>query len=426
MTEDFLHYLWQNKLFTGSLITAGNESITLLHTGFHNFNAGPDFSDAMLKIGDTLWAGNVEIHVNASEWFRHGHHKDEAYKNVILHVVYNNDQAGADDSMPVCVLKGKINEDLFAAYERFISDNSFIPCENKIRDVPETDIVLWLERMLVERMEQKADFIQNSLLLSNNDWEEALYQTIGRSFGFSVNGLPFEMLTRSLPCRILAHHADNPIQTEALLFGQAGLLTHDLTDPYAQSLFAEYSFLRKKYQLVPISGTIWKFLRMRPVNFPTIRIAQFARLTGSNAGLLSKLISMTVVEDMQELFNVQASEYWTCHYTFDSLSPKRIKNLGAASANLIIINAVLPFIFYYGRSHGNDAICSKALNFYERIAGENNAVISRWKEIGMKTGCAFQTQALMHLKTAYCNPRKCLQCRIGNYIFKDPGFVVAI
>lgn len=424
MTEDFLHYLWQNQLFTSQLLTSDKDPITILRTGYHNFNAGPDFSDAKLTIGQTLWAGNVEIHVNASDWFKHGHQFDAAYDNVILHVVYNNDLKEVQSKMPVCELKNHIDENLYDAYLDFISTNSFIACEKKIKHVPETDLSLWLERMLVERIEHKSDLIKNSLINSNNDWEEALYQTIGRSFGFSINGLPFELLTRSLPLRIIARCANNAFQVEALLFGQAGLLTHDLTDVFGQALFAEYSFLRKKYQLVPIAASLWKFLRLRPVNFPTIRISQFASLLSNNAGFLSKLISMTNVNEMVSMFKIQASGYWDDHYTFDQKSSiVRTKVLGEASANLIIINAILPFMFFYGRSLGNDELCNKALNFFDRINGERNTVIARWKEIGMETKSAYKTQSLLHLKNIYCAPRRCLECRIGNLIFKDPAFI---
>jgi hypothetical protein len=423
MTESFLHYLWHNGLFTQPLCTTLNEPIEVISPGFHNLHAGPDFSDARLSIGETLWAGNVEIHVNTSDWFKHGHQNDEAYKNVALHVVFRDDVKDTNPGMPVCELADKIDLELYKAYERFIAAKQFVPCADKISRVSEIDLTLWLERMLIEKLEQKADFIQDVLALSQNDWEEALYHLIARSFGFSVNALPFEMLARSVSYKILAHHADNQFQVEALMFGQAGLLTQDLTDIYGQELFREYTFLRKKYKLVPVSSSLWKFLRMRPVNFPTIRLAQFASLLSGNAGLLTNLMSMTSIDSMCEFFRVRASVYWDNHFIFDKETPGKPKQVGRSSAELLIMNSVLPFMFLYGTSTGNESLSSRALGLYEQLPGEDNSVINRWKQAGMDTSTAFMTQALMNLKVSYCDKRDCLHCRIGNLLLKDPAFI---
>ncbi len=453
MSEDFLHYLWQNRLFAEQLTTTDGDPITIISTGFHNHNSGPDFSDARLTIGDTTWAGNVEIHINTSDWFKHGHQLDEAYNNVVLHVVYNNDVIKSDSVMPVCELAGRIDIELFEAYKRFIERNEFVPCSSKISEVSELDRSFWLERMLIEKLELKADFMQDALTVSQNDWEEALYHIIARSFGFSVNALPFEMLARSVSYQILARHSDNLFQIEALLFGQAGMLSHDLIDIYGQELFKEYSYLRKKYKLVPMSDSLWKFMRMRPVNFPTIRISQFACFINRNAGLMSKLISLDTVQEMMALFQVNASEYWNNHYVFDkestiknvsdkeslkkNLSDEKTshqhisnkessskpKHLGKDAAQLLIINAVLPFMFNYGSATGNDQLSNRALSMFEALPGERNSVISGWTVAGLKADTAWSTQALMHLKMQYCDKRACLNCRIGNLIIKSPGFL---
>lgn len=452
MSEDFLHYLWQNRLFARQLTTTDGEPISIINTGFHNHNAGPDFSDARLTIGDTTWAGNVEIHINTSDWNKHGHQYDEAYNNVVLHVVYNDDVNKGDSVMPVCELAGKIDLELYDAYKRFIERKEFVPCSSKISEVSEIDRSLWLERMLIEKLELKADFIQDALTVSQNDWEEALYHIIARSFGFNVNALPFEMLARSVSYQILARHSDNLFQIEALLFGQAGMLSHDLIDVYGQELFKEYSFLRKKYKLVPMPGSLWKFMRMRPVNFPTIRISQFACFLNRNAGLMSKLVSLDSVLEMMALFQVNASEYWNNHYVFDKessgkhvsgkesslkhMSDKETsgkhlsykessgkpKHLGKDAALLLIINAVLPFMFNYGSATGNDQLSNKALSMFEALPGERNSVISGWTAAGLEAQTAWSTQALMHLKVRYCDKRACLNCRIGNMIIKSPGF----
>ncbi len=419
MTEDFLHYLWQNNLFKSQLSSTSNDPITVLSPGFHNLNSGPDFSDARLKIGETMWAGNVEIHINSSDWFKHGHQNDEAYKNVVLHVVFNNDLKENTGSMMVCELAGKIDLKLFENYIDFIQSRSFVPCAGMISKLPDTEIALWLERMLIEKLESKADFIQVALTTSKNDWEEALYQILARSFGFNINSLPFEMLARSVSYKILARHSDNRFQIEALLFGQAGMLTQELLDPHSQALFREYAFLRKKYGLVPIDQSLWKFLRLRPVNFPTIRISQFADLLSRHAGLLSALISKKSISELIELFNVNASEYWNDHFTFDKLSKGKQKQLGIPSRHLLIINAVLPFLFVYGRSVADDELCNKALNLYDELPPESNSVISGWQETGVQVESAWHSQALIALKSMYCDNRKCLGCRIGNLLMKD-------
>lgn len=423
MSEDFLHFLWLNKLFTHQLTTVNNEPVTVLNPGFHNHNSGPDFSNARLKIGETLWAGNVEIHINSSDWFRHGHQHDDAYSNVVLHVVYRHDAVGKFSGMPVCELEGKMDHNLYTAYIDLLENKKFIPCINLVSKVPSTEMSLWLERMLIEKLQHKADFVQNALVTSNNDWEEALYHILARSFGFSINALPFEMLARSMSYKTLAKHSDNLFQCEALLFGQAGMLSQNLIDPYGQSLLKEYSFLRKKYHLAPINISLWKFMRLRPVNFPSIRIAQFASFISSNAGLLSKLISMNSIDDMMEIFSVTASDYWNDHFTFDNLTPGKTKKLGKEAARLLIINAILPFMFVYGSSVGNDSLCNKALALFEKLPGEKNSAIDNWKAAGINVDNAYNTQALMGLKSFYCDKKNCLNCRIGNILIKDPEFV---
>lgn len=423
MSEEFLHHLWLNKLFIKDLFTENNEPIKIINPGFHNLNSGPDFSNARLIIGDTVWAGNVEIHVNASDWFKHNHQNDDAYSNVVLHVVYKNDLPGEPAGIPCCVLEGKIDLNLFEAYRKFIESQLFVPCVNKISKIHEIDIMLWLERMLIERIEVKAGFIEDSLVVSENDWEEAFYQMLARSFGFNINTLPFEMLARSVKLKMISHHADSKFQVEALLFGQAGLLSHDLIDAYGQSLFSEYSFLRRKYNLVPIQPSLWKFMRLRPANFPTIRISQFAALIAKKQKLLAHVMSLEDVNEMIDFFTVHASEYWDNHYTFDKLTPGKPKNTGKQAAMLIIINAVLPFMFVYGRSTANDYLCNKALKMYEQLPGENNSIVDNWKLAGIDTSTSFRSQALIGLKNNYCDKKKCLNCRIGNLIISDPQFL---
>lgn len=420
MNEDFLHYLWKYRLFNKLLQTTEGETIEILSPGIHNHHAGPDFSDARLRIGQAMWAGNVEIHVNTSDWLKHGHQHDPAYDNVVLHVVYHHDLPGFESRIPVLQLRGFFDENLFFKYHRFIETRLWVPCAAQINIVPETDKALWLERMLIERLERKADLIHVFLETGKNNWEEALYVTLARSFGFNVNALPFEMLARSLPYKVIARHTGNPFQTEALILGQSGLLTSEVSDPTAQALLAEYEFLRKKYQLIPIAAHLWKFLRLRPVNFPTIRLSQFAALLGKHSQLLSKITSCKTIEELENLFaGVETSEYWRNHYNFDSKTVKKSKRLGHDAIHLILINAILPFIFVYGRAIDNDELCNRALDLYTKLPGEKNSITQNWEKAGMDTGNAFNTQALIGLKTSYCDKKRCLNCRIGNYLLRN-------
>lgn len=420
MNEEFLHYIWKYRLFNKPLTTVEGETIEILTPGIHNFNAGPDFSDARLKIGSALWAGNVEIHIHTSDWMKHKHQNDPAYENVVLHVVYIHDEPADSYHIPVLELKGCFDENLFVRYRDFINNRLWVPCAKLIKTVPEIEVSLWLERMLVERLERKADLIAGFLELGKNNWEEAFYFTLARSFGFHVNALPFEMLARSLPFNIIARHADNPFQVEALVFGQSGLLTEEVTDRYAQDLFNEYAFLRKKYHLVPIAGHLWKFLRLRPANFPTIRLSQFATFLSANQQLLSRILEIEEVDKLMDIFlGTKPSAYWTNHYMWDKETAPRQKSLGKIAVNLLMINTVLPFIFVYGRAFDNDKLCNRALDFFTKIPGEKNNITLNWQKTGMDIGSAFQTQALISLKNEYCDKKRCLQCRIGNYLLKQ-------
>lgn len=420
MNEEFLHYIWKYRLFNKPLQTVEGESVEILTPGIHNFNAGPDFSDARLKIGSAQWAGNVEIHINTSDWMKHKHQNDPAYENVVLHVVFNHDEPAVNYRIPVLEMKGSFDENLFVRYRNFINNRQWIPCARLIKSVPEIDISLWLERMLVERLERKADLIAGFLELGKNNWEEALYFTLARSFGFHVNALPFEMLARSLPYTVIARHADNPFQVEALIFGQSGLLTEEATDRYAQDLFNEYAFLRKKYSLVPIAGHLWKFMRLRPANFPTIRLSQFATFLSSNQQLLSRILEIKQVDKLMDIFlGIKPSAYWTDHYMWDKKAVSRQKSLGKDAVNLLMINALLPFLFVYGRAFDDDKLCNRALDFFTKIPGEKNTITLNWQKTGMDIGSAFQTQALISLKSEYCDKKRCLQCRIGNYLLKQ-------
>lgn len=417
MKEDFLHYVWKHKLFSqNNLETTEGETIDILNTGTHNIDAGPDFFNAKIKIGKTLWAGNVEIHLRSSDWQKHNHNADKAYDNTILHVVFDNDLKLTGKNsirIPTLTLKEKINDKFIARYESLISSRHRIPCEEEISKVSSFTIDAWLERMLVERLERKSIDILERLEQNKNNWEETFYHLLAKNFGFKLNAQPFEELARSLPLSILAKHRNNLLQTEAMLFGAAGLLGKKYTEEYPASL-KKFDFLKAKFKLADTIHSPWKFLRLRPANFPTIRIAQFAELVHRSSHLFSKILECDNIEQVVKLFDVSASQYWDSHYTFGKTSRTQKKNLGTTAIENIIINTAAPVIFAYGMHRNEIKYKETALKFLENIPSENNSIIRKWESLNIKSDNAFRSQALLELMNQYCVEKKCLFCSIGN------------
>ena len=423
MKEEFLHYLWQLQHFDRrQLKTTKGESIEILQTGIHNSDSGPDFHNARLRIGNTIWAGNVELHVHASEWIAHKHQSDNAYDNVILHVVYEEDQVifrKSGERIPCLELKKRIPSKISGKYMRLLRNRSWIPCQNLFSTVPAIKQAIWLDRLLVERLEQQTQSIAISLEQNKGDWESTFYQYLARSFGLRINTTPFELLARSLPFKVLLKHKNKLIQIEALLFGQAGLLNDPFEDDYPNRLKKEYTFLQTKYKLKPILSHSWKYSRLRPANFPTIRIAQFAAMIYQTSYLFSKILAVKKVKEVENAFDIKLSNYWLTHYRFDKLSTRRNKRLGKSHIHLLIINTIGPFLFLYGKKKGDERFQEQALQLLEELKPEQNHIIDAWKQLGLKPDSAYQTQALLQLKKAYCNPKRCLQCAIGNEILKS-------
>lgn len=420
MTEAFLHHIWKFRLYDkNNLATTESESIEVLKTGQHNSDAGPDFFNAQLKIGETVWAGNVEIHLRSSDWNRHHHTDDASYNNVVLHVVYEDDAdvfTKANIRIQTLELKGRFDPRLFESYQNLVGSNRWVPCAGHIGKVDGLTVSGWLERLAVERLENKTAAIADSLKLYLNNWEEIFYHQLAKNFGFSTNALPFEMLAQSLPLSILSRHKDQLHQVEALLFGQSGLLDQAFKDDYPNSLKKEALFLQKKFLLTPMDGSRWKFLRLRPSNFPTIRIAQFARLMHKSSGLFSRILETQDTAELADLFTVAASGYWETHYTFDKPSGLSVKVLGETATMAILINTVVPMLFAYGRHRHEEIFQDRAIKLLENLSPESNAVISEWNNLGITSGNANRTQALLQLKNEYCDRKKCLLCSIGNKI----------
>ncbi len=420
--EDFLHYVWRLKRFNFiELHTTEGEPIQLVYVGELNTDAGPDFTNARIKIGDTLWAGNVEIHVQSSEWIRHQHQEDMAYDNVILHVVLEEDRPifrKNGKRIPCLELKKIIPPQLSKNYLRLLNNEQWIPCQHQFSKVSEITKNIWLDRLLVERLEQKIEIIHQSLDNNKYDWEASFYQMLARSFGMKVNMEPFELLAKSVPLSVLGKHKNFLLQLEALLFGQAGMLSNDFEDHYPQKLKREYLFLQKKYSLEPILSESWKLLRMRPANFPTIRLAQLAHLLFQSTHLFSKILAAKNVVELEHMFDVNVSSYWYTHYVFDKISPKRKKKLGKRTVHLLIINTIVPFLFAYGKRKAEDKYIDKALQLLEELPPEQNSQINQWKALGYLPQSAYQSQALLQLKKTYCAKHRCMECSIGNAIMQ--------
>ncbi len=418
MKESVLHYIWQQRLFiSNDMKTTDGERIEVIDVGKMNTDAGPDFFNSKIKIGDTLWAGNIEIHSQSSDWFKHNHQTDKAYDSVILHIVKQADaEVYRADGGRIPQLELAYSKQIETDYIQLISEQKWIPCADKIKFVPEIFIQSWKNTLLIERMEQKTDAIVAILDANNQHWEEAFYITLARNFGFGTNSQVFEQLAKVTPLSALSKHKNDLFQLEAILFGQSGLLEYSLTDEYLTNLKKEYDFMAAKFELKPLIASQWKLLRLRPDNFPHVRIAQFAALIHASSKLFSKIIEKPELNYLNTIFNTKPSEYWQTHYTFANESTKKSKNLGQLSKNILYINTVIPFLFCYGNQKNNQEIKDKALELLEQIPEERNSIISGWKNLGLIVNTAYDSQALLHLKKNYCDDKKCLRCRIGHKI----------
>ena len=418
MKESILHDVWQYRLFSHhQLTTTDGESVEVIDPGKLNTDAGPDFFNAKLKIGDTIWAGNVEIHSQSSDWARHNHQRDKAYDNVILHIVEKADViVTRTNGELIPQLELTVPKDILLRYNELLAEKKWIPCEEKINRIPTILISSWETSLLAERLERKTASIEALLKQSGNHWEEAFYISLARSFGFGTNSQAFEAMAKSLPLSVLAKHKDNLFQLEALLLGQAGFLEKDENDHYQAELKKEYRFFQTKYGLKPMEVSQWKLLRLRPDNFPTIRLVQFATLICRSSKLFSKILETENIRDLQKLFQTEVSDYWQRHYLFCKESTASKKKLGTKSIDILLINTVVPFIFAYGKMKNDELRMEQAIHILEAIKPENNAVIQQWKLLGLKCNSAFDSQALLQLKKKYCDEKKCLRCRIGHKV----------
>ena len=420
MKEFVLHYIWQHKLFVQSCLrTTDGDSIEVIDVGKPNANAGPDFFNAKVKIGNTVWAGNVEIHTLSSDWNKHNHQHDPVYQNVILHVVKKADvPVFLSDGESVPQLELVYPQDIESNYETLLVSSRWVACADRINDVPGIYIQTWMSALLTERLEQKVAEIQTMLLKNNYHWEETFFVLLCKSFGFSVNGDAFVALAKSTPWSIIQKNQNSIFQLEALLFGQSGLLEKVVeTDAYIDSLKREYAFQQQKYNLNKCNAKLWRLLRLRPDNFPYIRIAQLVSLLFTQKKLFSNIIKNPDIEILKGLFEtVEPSAYWKSHYLLGISSVVKSKRIGINSIHSILINAVVPMVFCYASNKSNQQLKDKALAILDDLPAEKNLIMRKWIENGLNIKSASDSQALIQLFKCYCEDKKCLRCNIGHKV----------
>lgn len=423
--EQLLHYVWKHKLFPlTELSTTQGRRVEVIDPGLHNSNAGPDFFNAKVKINGMLWVGNIEIHDKASDWVLHGHDKDERYDNVILHV------CGCVDA-EVMNSKGEyltqmvlsVPDSVIKNYKELLSVDLYPPCYQIIPSLARLTVHAWMSALQTERLSQKTEAIEERVKRCNGDWENAYFVTLARNFGFGINGDAFEEWALHIPLHAVDHHRDDLFQIEAIFMGQAGLLELDtiperyqkdaLNDGYFAKLRKEYQYLAHKFGLKPMDYKLWRFLRLRPQNFPHIRISQLAYLYHQRRASLSQLLETYSVKDAKEVLATAVTPYWETHYTFGSTSVRNDKNLSPFSLNLLCINTVVPILFAYGRHRGEEKYCDRAFDFLEQLKPENNHIIRLWQQCGLVVENAGDSQALIQLKKEYCDKKECLRCRFG-------------
>lgn len=403
------------------LQTTDGQPIEVIYPGIRNHDAGPDFAQARIRIGPTLWAGSVEMHINASDWYKHGHDTDPAYENVVLHLVYQEDKKVYDRSrnpIPTLQVKGCFDEHLLLNYRRFTDSRAWLPCARLAPSVQRFTWLAWLDRMATERLEDKTQVVLELASSTQFDWEETFWRLLLINLGFKVNQEAFELLGRALPFNLMLRHADQLHQLEALLLGVAGLLPAEPTDEYMAKLNAEYNFLKSKYNLKTMQASAWKFMRMRPANFPTIRMAQAAMLVHKHGRIFSRVLAEPP-EKLSEMFGVETSQYWQTHYRPGEPSPARKKIIGEDAIRLIMINTVARVLFAYGYAHKDETHKDRAMMLLEQLPAENNNLTRRFSEAGITATNALHSQALLHLHRYYCAPRQCLECRIGSLLIRN-------
>ena len=423
--EQLLQYVWKHKILPlECLETTDGKALEIIDPGLHNRNAGPDFFNAKLRIGNTMWVGNVEIHEHSKDWFRHGHDSDPAYDNVVLHVVEDVDcdvTNSRGEFIPQIKLCVPVTVTL--NYKELLNADAYPPCYRIVPELSQLTVHSWMAALQTERLERKTLDIARRAERANGSWEDAYFITLARNYGFGINGDAFEQWAYNVPLNQVAHHRDDIFQIEAIFLGQAGLLDIDaipakyqkeaMNDGYFNRLKNEYKYLAHKFSLTPMNRTMWKFLRLRPQNFPHIRISQLATLYHERKTSLSQLLECMNVDELRRMLSTHVTEYWITHYTFGAESASNSKSMSPFSINLLMINTAIPMLFAYGRHTCDDTLCDRAFDMLEQLKAEDNHIIRMWKECGLKVATAGDSQALIQLKNEYCDRKDCLRCRFG-------------
>ena len=418
--EELLHFVWRSKLIDlNGLHTTNGHGILILAFGHYNTNSGPDFLNGSIKLGTTTWYGQIEMHVNSSDWNKHNHNHDPAYDNVILHVVWNYDadiKRKDDTIIPTLCLKGLIDSKIIENYHSLAAAETWVSCQQQLPKLDLGFVPLWLSRLSVERIESKTAWLRDIWIASGKDWDQTFFVGLSAALGLKVNKDAFKRLAEVIPLSLLNKYSDNLHQLEALLFGGSGLLTNVKIDSdYTATLSKEFAFLNQKHQLTTMSAVNWKFSKLRPVNFPTIRIAQLARLIYARPRLFSNILTARTVEEIVGYFDISIVDgYWHDHYTFkQEPSAKKAKTIGKTLKESLVINLIVPLLFLYGKELDDQRYCDTSLDLLESIKPESNAIINNWSDLGIKAQNAKESQALLQLKNNYCSQKQCFKCQIG-------------
>ena len=419
--EHLLHYVWKHKLFPLKVLqTTTGLPVEVIDPGLHNSDSGPDFFNVKLKINGTLWAGNVEIHTHSSDWYRHGHDHDKAYDSVILHIASDIDtEVIRSNGESIPQLQLECPEYVRVHYQELCEAEQYPACLSILSSLPKLIVHSWLTALQTERLEQKAELITHRLKLCNNHWEDAFFITLARNYGFGLNGDAFETWACMLPFRAIDKHRDDLFQVEAFFFGQAGLLEEtflekEQEDEYSLRLRKEFRYMQHKFELTKMmDASLWRFLRLRPENFPYIRLAQLGYLYHKADKLFSRLLEATTLDEVRKLLATRTSSYWEDHFVFGRTSSHKEKPMGVRSLDLIVINTVVPFLYTYGLHKAEEGMCNRAGHFLEELKAENNHIVRSWSDAGLPVTTAADSQALIQLQKEYCDKRKCLYCRFG-------------
>lgn len=418
MKEEFVHAVWKYQLFNKkNLTTVDGHVIEIVHPGFSHINAGPDFLSAKIIIDGILWAGNVEIHVHSYEWNQHKHQHDPVYNNVILHVVFEDDGRvyHTQNGIPLntFIIKPHIERNTLLAYQNLAEDMRVLPCVAWWNKLDKTIVENWLIRLCIERLMQKCGVLKARLQLMNEHWDQLFFEMVARQLGFHVNAEPMERLARSIKIEWVQKLCDQPLSIEALFFGQAGMLHRSFEEEYPKALQKEYRYLQQKYQLEPMDVSNWKFSRLRPSNFPSIRIAQLASIFRTKPRFFSEVLLIEDFTQVENFFQVTLPSYWDTHYRFDKESVWQLKHLGEDSLQQLMLNTVCLVWLLYGDVKDEEAYKIRCLQLMERMNAEKNRYTEKFQECQYELGSSIQSQGIRFLWENYCDNKKCLTCSIG-------------